>query len=403
MRNALFPLGTLTLVQTLISLAVGTVPLYAVVAAPDMGIDLGMLGFFTAITYLTSTVASPYGGGVAERIGGVRGSQLCLFLTGAGIAMTASAWPPLFVLAAIFLGAGLGQATPTSSQILVRKTPPHLLPLVFSIRMTGVPGGNLLAGLSVPGLVILLGWRSTAIVVGALCLGLMALIHPLKANFDSESVSDSSGRKIDPPSFWGPINMVLKSAPLRILSLVSFLYCGAQLVLTTYIAIYFVKVGQMSLVDAGLAVSVAYGFGVGVRIFVTAVVVRWIRPDIIFGLLGCGIAVCCAVLSQMNEHWPYGFTLIFSGFMGAFAMSWNGLFLAEVARHAPNGKEAVATGAALSFAYFGAMVMPVLFGLNLSAGGSYQSGFLAMAMLTLVGGIIVLGFGAGKKSASQCT
>lgn len=397
MRSVLFPLGTLMLVQTLISLAVGTVPLYAVVAAPDMDIDVGMLGFFTAITYLTGTIAAPYGGGVAERIGGLRGSQLCLLLTGAGVAMTASASPPLFVLAAILLGAGLGQATPTSSQILVRITPPHLLPLVFSIRMTGVPGGNLLAGLSVPGLVILMGWRSTAIAVGALCLGLMVLIHPLKAKFDSDLLSDAGDLKIESPSFWGPINMVLKSPPLRILSLVSFLYCGAQLVLTTYIAIYFVQVGQMSLVDAGLAVSVAYGFGVGVRIFVTAVVVRWIRPVIIFGLLGCGIAVCCAVLSLLAEHWHYGAVLVFSGFMGSFAMSWNGLFLAEVARHAPKGKEAVATGAALSFAYFGAMVMPVLFGLNLSAGGSFQSGFLTMAMLTLVGGIIVLVFGGREK------
>lgn len=397
MRNVLFPLGTLLLVQTLISLAVGTVPLYAVVAAPDMDIDVGMIGFFTAITYLTSTIASPYGGGVAERIGGVRGSQLCLFLTGAGVAMTAFAWPPLFVVSAVFLGAGLGQATPTSSHILVRKAPSHLLPLVFSIRMTGVPGGNLLAGLSVPGLVILIGWRGTAVVVGALCLGLMASIHPLKAKLDSELLSNSSGRKMERPSFWVPITMVLKSAPLRILSLVSFLYCGAQLVLTTYMAIYFVKVGRMSLVDAGLAVSVAYGVGVGVRILVTAVVVRWIRPVIIFGLLGCGIALCCAVLSQLNEHWPYGTLLVFSGFIGAFAMSWNGLFLAEVARHAPKGKEAVATGAALSFAYFGAMVMPVLFGLNLSAGGSFQAGFLAMAMLTLVGGVIVLSFGAREK------
>ena len=398
MKTILLPLSTLLFVQTLISLAVGTVPLYAVVAAPEMGIDIGLVGFFTAITYLASTISAPYGGGIAQRIGGLRGSQLCLLLAGTGIALTAFAWPPLFILSAIFLGAGLGQATPSSSQILVYKTPPHLLPLAFSIRMTGVPGGNLLAGLSIPTLIILVGWQGTAIFVAILCLILMTLIHPLKAIFDAELFSSSNEQKPERASFWGPIIMVLQAPSLRILSFASFLYCGTQLVLTTYIAIYFVNVGKISLVDAGLAVSVAYGFGVGVRIFVTAVVIRWIRPVIVFGLLGFGIAVSCIALTQLNEYWPYWLILLFSAFTGASAMSWNGLFLAEVAQHAPKGKEATATGAALSFAYSGAMIMPIIFGLNLSFGNSFQSGFWSLSIITLIGGVVVLNFGMKEKN-----
>ena len=381
----------------------GTVPLYAVVAAPDMNIDIGLIGFFTATTYLASTIAAPYGGGIAQRLGGLRGSQLCLLLAGIGVGLTAFAWPPLFILSAIFLGAGLGQATPASSQILVYKTQPHLLPLAFSIRMTGVPGGNLLAGLSVPTLIILVGWQGTAVFVAILCLILALLIHPLKASFDSELFSSSNKQTIERASFWGPIMMVLQSPSLRILSFVSFLYCGTQLVLTTYIAIYFVNVGKISLVEAGLAVSVAYGFGVGVRIFVTAVVIRWIRAVTTFGLLGFGIALSCAILTQLNEHWPYWSIIVFSAFTGASAMSWNGLFLAEVAQHAPKGKEATATGAALSFAYFGAMVLPIIFGLHLSFGNSFQSGFWVLSTLSLAGGITVLHFGIReKKRAKQC-
>lgn len=397
MKTILFPLSTLLFVQILVSLAVGTVPLYAVVAAPDMNIDIGLIGFFTATTYLASTIAAPYGGGIAQRLGGLRGSQLCLLLAGTGVALTAFAWPPLFILSAIFLGAGLGQATPASSQILVHKTPSHLLPLAFSIRMTGVPGGNLLAGLSIPTLIILVGWQGTAIFIAILCLILMILIHPLKATFDSELFSSSNKQKAERASFWGPIMMVLQSPSLRILSFVSFLYCGTQLVLTTYIAIYFVSIGKISLVDAGLAVSVAYAFGLGVRIFVTAVVIRWVRPVIVFGLLGLGIAFSCATLTQLNEHWPYWLVLVFSAFTGAFAMSWNGLFLAEVAHHAPKGKEATATGAALSFAYFGAMILPIIFGLHLSSGNSFQSGFWALSVISLVGGITVLSFGIREK------
>ncbi|MCG8383844.1 MAG: MFS transporter [Gammaproteobacteria bacterium] len=397
MKAVFFPLSVLLAVQVVISLAVGTVPLYAVSAAPDMNVDLGMVGFFTAITYFASTVSAPYGGGIAQRLGGVRASQVCLFFAGTGIGLTAIGWPPLFILSALFLGVGLGQATPASSHILVDKTPPALLPLVFSIRMTGVPGGNLFAGLLIPLLILLFGWRGSAVGVAMLCFLFLLCIHPLKPRFDTELFTRKDGQSIDRASFLGPIKLVLASAPLRILSIASFLYCGAQLALTAYLAVYYVEVGQMSLVDAGLAVSVAYGFGVVVRVLVTGFVVHWIRPLIIFGLLGWGIALSCLVLTQLNESWSMFWVLLLSAFMGASAMSWNGLFLSEVAHYAPQDKAAVATGGALSFAYFGAMVIPVLYGLGLSASGSYQPGFYALAGLTGIGGAMVLNVALRKR------
>ena len=75
---------------------------------------------------------------------------------------------------------------------------------------------------------------------------------------------------------------------------------------------------------------------------------------------------------------------------GATAVGWNGVYLSEVARTAPAGRAAAATGASLAMTYSGVMVLPFLFWAIVAVSGSYPAAFVATGLLTLWRGSYLL-------------
>jgi esterase/lipase superfamily enzyme len=75
---------------------------------------------------------------------------------------------------------------------------------------------------------------------------------------------------------------------------------------------------------------------------------------------------------------------------GATAVGWNGVYLSEVARIAPPGRAAAATGASLAMTYSGVMVLPTLFWAIVALSGSYAAAFVATGLLTLWRGAYLL-------------
>ena len=65
---------------------------------------------------------------------------------------------------------------------------------------------------------------------------------------------------------------------------------------------------------------------------------------------------------------------------GASAIGWNGVYLSEVARQAPEGKASMATGGTLTFTFLGVVIGPPIFGALSTAFGSYRAGFLALVL-----------------------
>jgi len=61
---------------------------------------------------------------------------------------------------------------------------------------------------------------------------------------------------------------------------------------------------------------------------------------------------------------------------GGTAIGWNGVYLSEVARQAPEGKASMATGGTLAITFLGVVIGPPIFGALSTAFGSYRAGFL---------------------------
>ena len=107
----------------------------------------------------------------------------------------------------------------------------------------------------------------------------------------------------------------------------------------------------------------------------------------VLGALGVVMAACAFAMTQISAQWPYAGVVALAVVFGASAIGWNGVFVAEVARIAPDGDIARATGATLGMTYFGVVVGPFLYWAIVAVSASYAIAFAAVGVCALVAGL----------------
>ena len=99
--------------------------------------------------------------------------------------------------------------------------------------------------------------------------------------------------------------------------------------------------------------------------------------------MGLGMSAAGLLTASFNGTWPLAAIFVVSAVYGATAIGWNGVYLSEVARIAPPGKAAAATGASLAMTYAGVVALPILFRAIVMLSDSYAAAYAAAACLTL--------------------
>jgi MFS family permease len=379
-------------IQTMVAFAVYCAPVMAPVAGPALGVSPATVGYYIAASYLGSMLGSAAAGGWVARFGPIRVSQASLALCGGGLALAASGWGPVVMLGGFIVGLGYGPTTPASSSILVR-TPAKYFSLIFSIKQTGVPAGGALAGLLVPTLILAVGWQWGAAAIGAACLLLAVAIAGVRSHYD---------RDLDPQapvslrSALAPVRLVLAERRLRQLCLAGFVYGGVQITLVTFLVTFLVESFLLSLVLAGLVMAVAQIASVTGRIVWGVLADRVLKRRTMLGLLGLGMGISSLLALTAGPEWPRWLLFVYASAFGATAVGWNGVYLAEVARLAPEGRASAATGGALFFTFLGVVITPPLFHVVLALAGSYAVAYSVFAAPALAVGVwLLLGRGGG--------
>ena len=381
------PLAVTLAIQTLVAVAVYCAPVMAPVAAPDLQLPPSAIGWFIAIVYLGSMVGSVTAGGWVARFGPIRVSQVGLALCLAGLGLAASAVLPLVMLGAFVIGLGYGPSTPASSQILVRASPPSSIALTFSIKQTGVPLGGAIAGVAVPALVLAAGWRSTAIVIGLACLALALAIEPWRGRYDRGL---DARAPLSLAAAAAPVLLVLRAPNLRQMALTSFVYGGVQITLVTYLVTFLTESFALTLVLAGLVMSVSQVASVAGRVLWGVLADRVLARRTMLALLGFGMGASALATLAASALWPSWLLFLFAAVFGATAVGWNGVYLAEVARLAPAGKISEATGGCLFFTFLGVVVTPPAFNGVLALSASYPVAYAAFGVPALAVGTWLL-------------
>ena len=217
LRGVLWPLAATLLAQVLASWANLTVPVFAVRFAADVGVPAAWIGLYVSVTYFAGMTSGVMGSPFIIRYGAIRVLQICLILCAASLVLLTTASLAVTVLCAIIMGLGYGPTTPASSHVLSAQTPAKFMPLIFSIKQTGVPLGGVLAGAVVPVIVLAYDWRTAALIVAALCLLTIFILQPLRASLDAER--DAKQRLLVNPL--RSILLIWRSGPLLRLSMLS--------------------------------------------------------------------------------------------------------------------------------------------------------------------------------------
>jgi len=369
-------------IQVFVSFAGLAGPVLAPLAAADFGVDPIYVGLYVATIYGVAAVSSLASGGFIARFGPFRVSQTCLVLAAAALVVGATGHPAALIVTAVLLGIAYGPATPASSTLLAQGTPAKWMNLVFSVKQTGVPLGNMLAGAILPGAALALGWRAAALLTAGACLLLALVVQPMRAGMDL--FKDHKRPFIGRGMLSGPLRLVFASPVLRRMAIVSFAYSGMQISLSAFLVTYLNHDLGMPVVLAGIVLSAAQIAGVGGRILWGVVADRLLKPDYVLGGLGLAMTLAAIATGLFTPEWPLAAIFAVAIVFGGTAVAWNGVYLAQIARLSPPGRAGEVTGGTAFLTFSGVMVAPTVFSAIVSYTGSYTYGFATIAVVTFI-------------------
>ena len=351
--------------------------------AESLGVEPVLVGYHVGLTFGAAAVASVYGGIVVLRLGAGRTTQLSMVSSMIGLALLALPHVGFVALGSLFIGTGMGFASPAASYLLVKHASPDRRNLLFSIKQTGVPLGGVIIALTAPVLAVTVGWRWSLAMIAALAVTTLLMAERARVAWDSDRRPAGSLRSTP----FGGVPLVWRQQALRWVALAAVLFSSIQRILLSFTVIYLVAEGGYGLVEAGIMLSVAQVGGATTRI-----PWGWLADRLRSGLavltLICAIMIVSSTaLILLEASWPKPLVYLLFFLLGASCVGWNGIVHAECARLSPAGMISLTAGGMSFFVFGGVMFGPPVFAVAYGMIGSYSGTFWLMVF----GGVAALG------------
>ncbi|MBE0585623.1 MAG: MFS transporter [Desulfofustis sp.] len=386
-HNLLLVLILITGVQAMATLAVLSLATLAPAVSASFGIGAHFVGYQVSIIYISAAAISLIAGTLVRRWGAVATSQYALILCIVGVLGLSAGNLLVVVIGSLLIGTGYGLTNPAASHLLSRYAPPAHRNLLFSIKQTAVPLGGVLAGLMLPALTALAGWRIALLAGAGLSAALFLVLQIYRRHFDIDREPGRPLRK----NMQSGMRMLAQRSDLIRLSVMAFCFSATQLSLMSFAVSMLVEDLAKTLVIAGTVVSLMQGFGAFGRIFWGVIADRF--PSGVPILISIGILSILSSLAMMfvNPAWPFAAVIVLLCVFGACAIGWNGVFLAEVARVSRPEEVGSMTGMVLFFTFSGVVVGPTFFATTYNVLGSYPATYGVMALFPTIGTVALLG------------
>jgi MFS family permease len=359
----LLALSATLLAQSASSFMGQCLPVVAPLLTRANGLEPERIGNLSSLNSLGACLFLAFGSPILARLGPVRSMQIGALTAAAGMALAATGSWPALVIAALMLGIGYGPTPPSGSRILARTAPPAHRTLIFSIKQAGAPAGGALAGLIVAPIAAYYGWPAALLV--AVGVGSLAalVISPLRAMMDEER---DRRRSVHPRDIFSvanvmtPVRALTEDPAMMSISALALSFAIVQGVLFSFSVTYLTEAG-MSLGEAGLAYACMQGAGVFARIFLGYLADRTGQPAANLTVQAFIAAGCVFAYAGLPPHPPLALAAAVALLAGFFGCSWNGIYMAEIARLAPPHKVADATSGSTLLVFLGYVAGPSLF------------------------------------------
>jgi MFS family permease len=389
-------LSATLLMQTVGSALNQVVPVVAPIMTAELGVPPQMVGNFSSLNMLGSILFLLFGAPLVAAIGPARMLQWGAATGALALSLVALGELWLIPFAALLLGMGYAPTGPAGSRILQATAPPRHRVLIFSVKQAGAPAGGALAGLVVAPIAAIWGWQAALLAGGAAAIGAALLLQTMRATLDAERSPRLPLREVFTLRQLGaPIAALRMHPAVPPLALQAFAFAALQGSLFSFTVTWLVQAHGYTLTAAGTIFAAMQVAGVAGRL-----VLGWaadrvgdaVRSLSLHGMAASGLALLWVFAGPTLGGAGAVVLAILCGFTAA---SWNGIFLAEVARVAPPDRVAEGTAGAVILCFLGYLSAPTVFALIVSATGSWVLPYVIAC--GLLGAVSLLVFGRWRR------
>ena len=382
-------LGVTLLMQVVSAFLAQAMPVIGPTLTDAAGVPPEQIGHLSSIISLGTLWFLVSGHILLPRWGAVRVLQLGAVMGAVGAVLGLGGSWTVMLAAALVMGLGYGPAPPAGSDILMRHAPRSQRALIFSIKQAGAPLGSAIAGLLLPAIVAASSWRWALIVTAVISAAPAFLVEPWRAEIDSERppAPPSGNLLLELFSLRAailPFRVIASRRALLWLAGTSFTFASVQGCLFSFYVTYLNAALGMSLTAAGTAFAVLQVAGMASRVAMGFLADRLGSGVRALILLGLGSSLAGILTASLSLGLSEAAVLAVSFVVGCIGVSWNGVFLAEVARLAPEGRVSEATSGTMLITFLSYVVAPAAFSAAIPLVGGYAPCFLFVAALPLI-------------------
>lgn len=378
-----WPLLATTSMQTLATMAAYTIPALAPVVARDLAVDGALIGYFVSVVYGVGIVSSLLAATYIHRFGAVRVSQFVLLAAAALVIICAQGTVLAVAAGAVALGVGYGATAPSSTHLIVPRTPPPIMNLVLSIRQIGVPLGGVLGAVLMPPLALRLGWQTALLFQLVPIITLILLLEIPRRSWDAHRTAQpvSIGKALRQP-----LALLAASSAMRRLTWASVVYSGVQLCFVAFMTVHLTSRAGFGLIAAGWALATYQISGVVSRPIWGWIADKLVAARVLLAAQGFVMAGAAIAAGLFSGAWPMLAILAVCMVAGATASGYTGIAYAEFARLGGDQRtEATGLGSAAMFT--GVMTMPSLAAGLITLSGSYTTAYWTIAGVAVTAAI----------------
>lgn len=371
--------------QTLATTAAFSVPAVAPAIARDLHLPGALIGFFPALVYGVGIISSLYSSSFILRFGAVRVIQAVMAAVCVMLGVCALGTAGSIAAGAALLGLAYGSTAPASAHLLVPRTPQRVYNLVMSIRQAGLPLAGILAGVMMPPMTLAFGWRIALAAQIPTSFALLVALEFVRRKWD---VGLRPGYPLFAGALAQPLRLLRQNADIRRLTIMSFVFTGAQLCFISFMTVHLTQSAGFDLVTAGWTLAAYQGAALVSRPLLGWVADKYVSPMFLLATLGflmCASAALCAFFAPTWSGAGIVAVCLLAGFS---ASGFTGLAYAEFARLGGAARtEATGLGSAAMFA--GVLVLPPLFGLTATATHAFALPYAALAVATFAASVMI--------------
>ncbi len=359
------------------------------VVAAKLSIHTYWIGYQVSLIYFAGIFASAIAGSLVKRWGAARLNQIALLCAAGGMLGLATGLLPVMIVGSVLIGIGYAFNNPCSSHMLHRQTPARLRNIIFSVKQAGVPAGGVLAALVDPQLTAAFGFRAALALSAIPCLLLAMLFGVLREWWDDDRKPETpiGGRAI-----WAGQALIWSKPGLLAISFLGFFYSAIQLCVSAFTITMLVTDLGWTAVQAGSVAAIVQVFGAGGRVLWGIVADVLQAGFLVLCMLGLVTGLCC-ILLLWSGMMPIMVEVGVLCALGACAVGWNGVMLAETARlsslNAASGSGTM-TGDVMVYTFIGVVIGPSVFALIYAHLGSYSETFAWFSIPAALGAILAI-------------